>query len=98
MFSASFLNAALIIWAVVTAGFIGVTIIKSLTSMREDDVVILDPAEAKRAAEQAQVIARVQRLTSWAKGLGFTSLDLLVVIGSLWAYQSIVARNNTLTP
>ena len=66
--------------------------------MREDDVVILDPAEAKRAAEQAQVIARVQRLTSWAKRLGFTSLDLLVVIGSLWAYQSIVARNNTLTP
>jgi hypothetical protein len=43
--------------------------------------VILDPAEAKRAAEQAQVIARVQRLTSWAKGLGFTSLGLLVVIG-----------------
>ena len=94
MFGASFLNAALIIWAIVTAGFIGVMIIKSLTSMREDDVVILDPAEAKRAAEQEQVIARVQRLTSWAKGLGFTSFGLLVVIGSLWAYQSIVARNS----
>jgi hypothetical protein len=77
---------------------IGVMIIKSLTSMREDDVVILNPAEAKRAAEQKQVIARVERLTSWAKGLGFTSLGLLVVIGSLWAYQSIVARNSTLTP
>ena len=49
MFGASFLNVALIIWAVVTAGFIGVMIIKSLTSMREDDVVILNPAEAKRA-------------------------------------------------
>ena len=94
----AFLNAALIIWAVVTAGFIGVMIIKSVTSMREDDVVILDPTEAKRAAEQAQTIARVQRLTSWAKGLGFTSLGLLVVIGSLLAYQSIVARNSTLTP
>ena len=98
MFGASFLNAALIIWAVVTAGFMGVMIIKSLTSMREDDVVILNPAQAKRAAEQKQVIARVERLTSWAKGLGFTSLGLLVVIGSLWAYQSIVARNSTLTP
>ena len=94
----AFLNAALIIWAVVTAGFIGVMIIKSVTSMREDDVVILDPTEAKRAAEQAQMIARVQRLTSWAKGLGFTSLGLLVVIGSLCAYHSIVARNSTLTP
>jgi hypothetical protein len=31
----AFLNAALIIWAVVTAGFMGVMIIKSVTSMRE---------------------------------------------------------------
>src|SRR5215472_4470747 len=98
MFGAFFLNAALIVWAVVTAGFIGVMILKSLTGMREDDVVILDPAEAKRAAEQAQVIARVQRLTSWVKGLGFTSLGLLMVIGGLLAYRSIVALNSALTP
>jgi hypothetical protein len=77
---------------------VGTGIAAAAQSMREDDVVILNPAEAKRAAEQVQVIARVQRLTSWAKGLGFTSARLLVVIGSLWAYHSIVARNGSLTP
>ena len=98
MTSASFLNLLLILWAAITLGFVGVMFFKSLASMKEEDVVILDPAESKLAAEQATIIARVELLTSWAKRLGFSSLGLLVLVGGLWAYKSLVALNSLQNP
>jgi hypothetical protein len=98
MLSASFVNGLMLVWAAVTVGFIGVMIVKSLTSMKEEDVVILDPNEAHLAAEQAQLVAKVEHLTSWAKRLGFTSLGLLVVVGSVWAYRAVIAFNTGQNP
>ena len=71
---------------------------KSLIGMREEDVVILDPAEAKQLAEQQQVIASVERLTFWAKVFGFASLALLLVVGCVWAYRGYIAFSGVQTP
>ena len=93
MFAVSFLSLLLIVWAAVTLALVAVMIWRSLAGMKEEDVVVLDPIEDKQAAEQQQIIAKVERLTSWAKGLGFTSLALLLVAGGIWLYQGIVAFN-----
>ena len=98
MLSTPFFNLALAIWGAVTAGFVVVMMFKTLASMKEEDVVILDPNEAKLAAEQAMVVAKVERLTSWAKRLGFSSLGLLVVVGGMWAYRTLNALNNLQNP
>ena len=63
MVSTSPVTLLFIAWAAVTAAFIAVMIWKSFAGMKEADVVILDPAEDKQAAEQQHVIAKMERLT-----------------------------------
>jgi len=94
----SLITSLLLLWAAVTAIFVTVMIWKSIVGLKEEDVVILDPAEANQAAEQQQIIAKVERLTIWAKRFGLASLTLLLVTGTLWMYQGFVAFNSARIP
>ncbi len=87
-----------ILWAAVTLCFGVVMIWRSLAGLKEEDVVILDPAEAKQADEQRETIAKVMRLTRWAKGFGYSSLALLLITGSLWFYRGMVALRTGANP
>jgi hypothetical protein len=98
MFGVSLFTVLLIVWAAVTLAFLVVMAWKSLVGMREEDIIILDPAEAKQAAEQQQVIASVERLTWWAKAFGFASLALLLMVGCIWAYRGFLAFSGGQTP
>lgn len=98
MVSESLVTVLLVIWGAVTVVFVAVLIWKSLVAFKEEDVVILDPAEASQAAEQEMIIARVERLTLWAKRFGFASLALLLVTGGLWLYRGISALNSSAIP
>ncbi|MBS1853787.1 MAG: hypothetical protein JST11_00360 [Acidobacteria bacterium] len=87
-----------IVWAAVTAAFIAVMFWKAFAGLKEADVVILDPAEDKQANEQQQMIAKMERLTSWAKRFGFASLAMLVVTGGLLVYRIMRAFSLGQTP
>jgi hypothetical protein len=81
----------LIVWGAVTVAFAIVMVWKSLVGFREADVVILDSLEDKQAQEQRATIARVQSLVTWAKILGFSSLALILIVGGLSIYSSLLA-------
>jgi hypothetical protein len=98
MSGASFLTVSWIVWGSVTAVFVLLMIWKSLVGLKEEDVVILDPAEAQRAAAQQLIIAKVERVTLWAKCFGFASLALLLFTGSILVYRGFVAFNGGQTP
>jgi hypothetical protein len=87
--AASLFRVLLYVWVPITAVFIALTIWKVLVGLKEEDVVILDPAEASQAAEQQQVIAKVQRLNSWMKVFGLASLVLFLAGGGVWLYQGL---------
>ena len=94
----SLFTLLLITWAIVTLAFLTVMAWKSLIGLREEDVVILDPAEFKQAEDQQQLVARIERLTRWAKTFGFASLTLLLIVGGVWAYRGYLAFNGVQTP
>jgi hypothetical protein len=98
MSGVSLLTLLLVVWAAVTLAFATVMTWKSLIGLREEDVVILDPAESKQAEEQQQLVARIERLTTWAKRFGFASLALLLVVGGMYAYRGYLAFNGVQTP
>ena len=89
----SLFTLLLVLWGTVTAAFLAVMGWKSLIGMREEDVVILDPAEAHLVSEQQQIIATMVRLTRLAKTFGFASLGLMIVVGGIWAYRGYLAFN-----
>ena len=90
---ASLLTLSWILWASVTTVFVGLMIWKSLIGLKEEDIVILDPAEDRWALDQQMIVAKVQRVTLWAKRFGYASLALLLVAGSILAYQGYVSFN-----
>jgi predicted methyltransferase len=87
----SLIKPLLILWGVVTAAFLVVVVWKSLVGIKETDVVIADPLEDRVAEEQKVVISRVESLLAWAKGLGFASLALILLVGGLSIYWSLTA-------
>ena len=91
MAGASFLTLSWIAWGAVTTVFVALMIWKSLVGLKEENIVVLDPAEDKQAAEQQMIVAKVERVTAWAKRFGFASGALLVVAGSIWAYRGYLA-------
>jgi hypothetical protein len=88
------LSSVLILWAVVTVAFVAVMIWKSFAGLKEEDTLILSAGEAKAAVEQQEIIARVERLASWAKALGIASLVLLLLAGGIWIYPGIAGFNH----
>ena len=88
----------LILWGAITVVFIGLMIWKSLVGMREDDQIFLDDAEAGFAKEQGEIVAKVKRITTYAKGFGFASAGLLLVIAGIVMYRGLYALNTSTMP
>ncbi len=91
----SMLTGLWVLWAAITLAFIVVMIWKSLVGLKEEDVVILDPAEDSLASEQKITVARVERLALWAKGFGFASLAVLILTCSLSLYRALHAMGGS---
>jgi hypothetical protein len=74
----------LIAWGIVTGILIILLIYRSTLTMKEDDQLFLDESSSAMAAEQTELIAKVNKLNPLVKVLGASSgLMLLVVAG--WA-------------
>jgi hypothetical protein len=92
------LTLLLIFWGVITAVFIGLMIWKSLVGMQEDDQIFLDDAEAGFAKDQREIVDKVKRITTYAKGFGFASAGLLLVIVGIVIYRGLYALNTSTMP
>jgi hypothetical protein len=74
----------LIAWGIVTGILIILLIYRSTLTMKEDDQLFLDESSSAMAAEQRELIAKVDKINPLVKVLGATSgLIILVVAG--WA-------------
>ena len=86
----SLLQVVTLIWALATIGFVIVMILRGLATLKEDDQLFLDPAEAHLEREQRDLRERRELLTPYAKTMGIASAVLLIVVGGVWSYQWIM--------
>lgn len=87
-----------IVWAAITVVFIILLIWRSLVGMREEDQIFLDETEERLAKEQRQIIAKLERITTYVKGFGFASAALLLVITGVWLYRALAGFNSPTLP
>jgi len=74
----------LIAWGIVTGILITLLIYRSTLTMKEDDQLFLDESSSGMAAEQRELIAKVNKINPLVKVLGASSgLMMLVITG--WA-------------
>ena len=77
----------LIAWGVVTAIFMLLLIWRSVLSSHEDDQIFLDSAQDHMAKEQAELVAKIQRISRPLLGSGIASGVLLLVLAGIWIYN-----------
>ena len=83
----------LLVWGTVTIVFVILMIYRSLVSMREDDQLFLNDTESAMEAEQKAVRGKISRIAPYAKGFGFASAGLGVMILGVWIYRGITQVN-----
>ena len=93
MDEAMLLNSLLTVWGAITLVFGALLMWKYLVGMREDNILILDTAEASMAAEQAAITAKLQRIARWTRIFGYTSLVLFAGVLAIFVHRSWVAFN-----
>jgi Tfp pilus assembly protein PilN len=85
----SMLMWPLIIWGVLTTILIILLIYRSTLTMHEDDQLFLDESASGMAQEQAELMAKLNKVTPFVKWLGAASGALILVIAGVAIYQGL---------
>jgi len=78
-----------IAWAVLTAVLIILLIYRSTLTMQEDDQLFLDESASQMAAEQRELMAKVNKINPLVKVLGATSGVGFLVLAGLVIYTGL---------
>lgn len=86
----SLLPALWVCWGSITVALVGLVIFRSLVAMKEEDQLFLDPAEWQLEREQQAILTQLGRLTPFIRILAVVSTALLVLIGVVWIYRTVL--------
>lgn len=89
LLSVSLVFGMLIAWVVVTAVFIFLCIYRAVISLKEEDVLYIDPGEDKLLQEQKEVNAKIERLRPVLTGTLVAVIVLGLATFGLWVYQQL---------
>jgi len=84
-----YLTWLLIGWGVLTGILIILLIYRSTLTMQEDDQLFLDESASQMAAEQRELMAKVNKINPLVKVLGATSGLVFLVIAGLFIYTGL---------
>jgi len=79
----------LVAWGVLTGILIILLIYKSTLSMHEDDSIMLNETESQMQKDQAEVLAKMRKITPIVKVLGALSGAMILVIAGMFIYQGL---------
>ena len=78
-----------IAWAVLTAVLIILLIYRSTLTMQEDDQLFLDESASQMAAEQRELMAKVNKINPFVKILGATSGVGFLLLAGMMIYNGL---------
>ena len=78
-----------IVWGVLTGILVILMLYRAMLVNHEDDQLFLSQGETAMAKEQQELLARLNKVEPLVKGLAVVSGILLLVLGGVWAYQSL---------
>lgn len=82
----SLLFGMLVAWLVVTAFCLGLAIYRAMIGLREEDQLFIDPGEERLLREQAEIAAKIERLSSLFIGSLIISVVLGLATFAYWVY------------
>ena len=89
LLSVSLVFAMLIAWLAVTLVFILLCVYRAMISLKEEDVLYIDPGEDKQLQEQKEVNTKIERLRPILTGTLVAVIVLGLATFGLWVYQQL---------
>lgn len=89
MFNLTFFGVLFALWSTVTFLLGMLLVYRATVSMKEEDLLFLDPAEASLVEGQQQIQARLHQLSPYVKMLSVGSVTLLVAMFSVIVYEVV---------
>ena len=83
------LTIGLIVWGVLTGFLILLMIYRATLVNHEDDQLFLSSGESQMARDQAEVVAKLNKVEPLIKAMAWASGLLLISLGGFWFYQSL---------
>jgi hypothetical protein len=80
------------VWGVLTGVLVVLLIYRSTLTMQEDEQLFLDDTHSAMEQEQAEIMAKVNKLSPFVKILGAASGIMFLVLAGMFIYQGL---NNT---
>jgi uncharacterized membrane-anchored protein YhcB (DUF1043 family) len=77
------------VWGVLTGVLVILLIYRSTLTMREDDQLFLDDTKSALEQEQAEIMAKVNKLNPFVKILGAVSGLMFLVLAGMFIYQGL---------
>ncbi len=79
------------IWGAVVVVYLALFLFRSVIGMKEEDTLYLSVGEQRLAAEQREIMKRINKLDGYSRKLGLAALGMSVLLAGMWVYS--VARN-----
>ena len=83
------MSALLTGWGILTGILVILLIYRSTLTMHEDDSIMLNDTESQMQKDQAEVLAKMRKITPIVKVLGALSGVMILVIAGLFIYQGL---------
>jgi len=78
-----------VIWGVVVILYLVLFFFRSLIGMKEEDTLYLSVGEERMAAEQREIMKRINRWDSYSHKLGYSALAMTVILAGMWIYSVV---------
>jgi uncharacterized membrane-anchored protein YhcB (DUF1043 family) len=77
------------VWGVLTGVLVILLIYRSTLTMREDDQLFLDDTKSALEQEQAEIMAKVNKLSPFVRVLGAASGLMFLILAGMFIYQGL---------
>jgi Tfp pilus assembly protein PilN len=79
----------LTVWGVLTGALVILLIYRGTLTMQEDDQLFLDDTKSQMQQDQAELIAKVNKINPFVKILGAVSGIMFLIIAGMFIYQGL---------
>jgi hypothetical protein len=81
------LQITVALWAIVTAVYLALFVYRAIVGAKEEDSLFLSAGESHMAAEQREIMQRVNKVQPATRMFGIAALVMTIVVAGVWGYS-----------
>jgi hypothetical protein len=81
------LQITVVLWAIVTGIYLALFVYRAIVGAKEEDSLFLSAGESHMAAEQREIMQRVNKVQPATRMFGIAALVMTIAVAGVWGYS-----------